>query len=201
MTSIRSRGAARWNSRWTSSCSRWGRPGPRASRLVVPPASEVFTPTGVNHIVNVIPTATAVSVSLGICEPAVQAEEAGLPATFQQLLKQGLAEGQTWSAASGDEGSDACQNGQTRSVDFPASIPEMVAMGGTQVSSPNWDSSDALTVYQTETAWNGGQGGGAGGGGTSSLFLVPSYQLGLVVGGRSVPGLRADLGRARRALR
>ncbi len=163
-----------------------GAPDATSITLVVPPASEIFT-TGVNYIVNAIPSATAVSLSIGGCEPGIQQDEAGVATSFQMLLKQALAEGQTWSAATGDQGSDACQDGATKAVDFPASIPEMVAMGGTQVDSPNWDASDALTAYQQETGWNGGAGGGAGGGGISILFPVPSYQQGLVTGGRSLP--------------
>ena len=96
--------------------------------------AEAGADVGVNYVVNAIPTATAVSLSLGGCEPGVQQQEPGVPASFQQLLKQALAEGQTWSAATGDQGADACQDGATKAVDFPASIPEMVAMGGTGIS-------------------------------------------------------------------
>jgi len=163
-----------------------GAPNATSITLVVPPASEIFT-TGVNYVVNAIPTATAVSLSIGGCEPGVQQQEPGVPASFQQLLKQALAEGQTWSAATGDQGADACQDGATKAVDFPASIPEMVAMGGTELVTANWDSNDALTLYQQENGWNGGPGAGAGGGGISILFPVPSYQQGVVTGGRSLP--------------
>jgi MYXO-CTERM domain-containing protein len=165
-----------------------GSPGAKSITLVVSPASEVFT-TGVNHIVNKLNTATAVSVSLGNCEPLVQKFEGNLATSFQQLLQQGLAEGQTWSAASGDNGADDCQDGQTVAVDFPASIPEMVAMGGTEIASPNFDVNGALTVYQTETGWNDGNGNGAGGGGFSILYAAPSYQSGFAFTGRSVPDL------------
>ncbi len=165
-----------------------GSPGAKSITLVVAPSSQVFT-TGVNHIVNGLSTATAVSVSLGTCEPAVQQYEGDLVTSFQQLLEQGLSEGQTWSAASGDNGSDDCQDGQTVAVDFPASIPEMVAAGGTAVASPGWNASGALTAYQTETAWNDGNNGGAGGGGFSVLFPAPSYQQGFSFSGRSVPDI------------
>jgi uncharacterized protein (TIGR03382 family) len=165
-----------------------GAPGADSITLVVSPASEVFS-TGVNHIVNDLETVTAVSVSLGSCEPAVKEFEGPLMTSFQQALKQGLSEGQTWSAASGDNGSDDCQDGTTEAIDFPASIPQMVAMGGAEVASPNWDTFGALTAYQQETGWNDGSGGGAGGGGVSILYSVPSYQQGLSDGGRSVPDL------------
>ena len=165
-----------------------GSPGAKSITLVVAPSSQVFT-VGVNHIVNTLSSATAVSVSLGTCEPVVQMFESGLVTSFQQLLQQGLAEGQTWSAASGDNGSDDCQDGQTVAVDFPASIPEMVAMGGTAVGSPSWNGAGALTAYQTETGWNDGNNGGAGGGGFSILYSAPSYQQGFAFSGRSVPDI------------
>ena len=165
-----------------------GSPGAKSITLVVAPASQVFT-LGVNHIVNGLAATTAVSVSLGTCEPAVQMYEDGLVASFQQLLQQGLAEGQTWSAASGDNGSDDCQDGKTVAVDFPASIPEMVAAGGTALASPSWNAAGALTAYQTETAWNDGDNGGAGGGGFSILYSAPSYQQGFSFSGRSVPDI------------
>ncbi len=166
-----------------------GSPGAKSITLVVAPSSQVFT-TGVNHIVNQLSTATAVSVSLGSCEPRIQMFEDGLVASFQQLLQQGLAEGQTWSAASGDNGSDDCMNGATVAVDFPASVPEMVAAGGTSVPSPSWNSANALTAYQTETGWNDGDAGGeAGGGGFSILYPSPGYQQEFSFSGRSVPDI------------
>src|SRR5262249_42082488 len=135
-----------------------------------------------------LPNVTAVSISLGTCEPAVQKFESGLDTSFQQLLQQGVAEGQTWSAAAGDNGSDDCGNGSA-AVDFPASIPEMVAAGGTQLTTPNWNAAGALTAYQLETVWNDGNNGGAGGGGFSVLFAQPAYQQGFTFSGRSVPDI------------
>ena len=130
--SISNRGGAP-SSRSMSRCNPSVRLAPGASRWWSHPASKVFT-VGVNHIVNELSTATAVSVSLGGCEPNVKMFEDGLAASFQQLLDQGLAEGQTWSAATGDNGSDDCQDGKTVAVDFPSSVPGMVAAGGASIS-------------------------------------------------------------------
>ncbi len=171
-----------------------GAPGADRIVLVVAPASEVFT-TGAQEIVNALPETTAVSISLGLCEGyALQndhtsgRDEIG---ALRQAVTQGLVEGQTWSAATGDNGANDCQGGNTAAVDFPSVIPEMVAVGGTMLSAPQWNANHALLGYQQEVTWNGGAQGGAGGGGLSTLFPRPAYQqsLGLAGTGRSVPDI------------
>ena len=159
--------------------------------LVLPPSSEVFT-TGVQYIANSLPDAVVVSVSLGLCEYEESSGYPGEMASMQQGIQQGLAEGQAWFAASGDQGSDDCEdNNSTRhvgfdggnpTVDFPASLPEIVAMGGSQFSSSSstwFDSSHALTGVQPEATWNEGNQGGGGGGGQSRYFAKPSWQTGV----------------------
>ena len=165
-----------------------GSPGAKSITLVVAPASQVFS-VGVNYIVNTLSAATAVSVSLGTCEPAVQMYESGLDTSFQLLLQQGLAEGQTWSAASGDDWFPMIARTAARRSAFPASIPEMVAAGGSAIATPSWNAAGALMAYQTETAWNDGDNGGASGGGFSILFPQPPYQQGFTFSGRSVPDI------------
>ena len=170
-----------------------GNAGGEALTLLVSPASEVFT-TGAAYIANSLPTATSVSVSLGTCEPIEAEDLPNEPVSLQASVLQGLAEGQTWFAASGDSGADDCQGLITTtsaSVDFPASLPQFVAMGGSQIAAPAWNAANALTAVQPETVWNGGQGGGAGGGGVSTIFPEPSYQVGLPFpdSGRLVPDL------------
>ncbi len=160
-----------------------GSPGADSITLVMSPASEVFV-TGANEIVNNFASATAVSVSLGICE---QYEDSGEAMAFENYLIQGSVEGQTWSAAAGDQGADDCGDGVTASVDFPGSLPEIVCMGGSQVTYPSFDANSAITTYQQEVVWNAE--GAAGGGGFSTLYPTPSYQTGLGVPARSVPDL------------
>ena len=162
--------------------------------LVLAPASEVFT-TGAEYVANSLSFATSVSTSLGDCEIEEMSEDSG-PTTpgseayvFRQAIQQGLAEGQTWFAASGDSGADDCNDqysgqhdgfgGGNATVDFPCSIPEMLCVGGTQFANEGpstWASSGALTGYQTEAAWNEGLVGGAGGGGQSLYYPKPSWQ-------------------------
>jgi kumamolisin len=60
------------------------------------------------------------------------------------LVAQGDAEGQAWFAASGDNGADDCQQGSgPATVDFPASMPYIVAVGGTQYNG-NFDAHDGV---------------------------------------------------------
>ncbi|MBS2031485.1 MAG: S8/S53 family peptidase [Deltaproteobacteria bacterium] len=168
--------------------------------LVLPPASEVFT-TGVQYIANTLSTATVVSISLGLCEYEENFYYPGEMASMQQAIQQGLAEGQAWFAASGDSGSDDCADnnsnkhdgydGGNPTVDFPASLPEVVAMGGSQFSSAQatwFDTSNALTGVQPETTWNEGNTLGGGGGGQSRYFAKPSWQVG--IGPKSTDGAR-----------
>jgi kumamolisin len=159
-----------------------GSPGAVSITLVLSPASEVFT-VGANEIVTNLSSATAISISLGQCEQNVDPGEA---ATLQTLITQGTVEGQTWSAATGDNGADDCQDGATVSVDFPASLPEVVAMGGSQVTNPVFDANNAVTGYQQEVLWSTSQ-NGTSGGGLSTLYSTPSYQTALGVTMRSVP--------------
>jgi kumamolisin len=158
--------------------------------LLVSPASTVFS-VGANAIANNHADATSVSISLGNCEPAAQ-QQVGLITALRNAVIQGTMEGQTWFAASGDNGAKDCQFGGTTgpAVDFPSDIPEMMAAGGSEVKAMQWDTNHAVTAYQQEVAWNDGAQGGAAGGGLSVLFPVPAYQQGLIPdGGRSVPDI------------
>ena len=98
--------------------------------------------------------------------------------------------GQGWSltAASGDRGAyDDCSH---LSVSFPASDPNIVGAGGTELSL------SAGPVYNSEVAWSGGPDGcgsndGGSGGGCSSAFSAPSFQSNQPCGSgsRGVPDL------------
>ncbi len=157
--------------------------------------------------------APIVSSSYGECEAFLGG--ATLESTFQQAESQG----QTVLAASGDDGSTDCYIAdnvtnpsqavqQALAVDYPASSPYVLGMGGTEVSQANADyltsgtaywagsnGSDVITSalqYLPEVAWNDdtancGQDNclSASGGGASTLFSKPGWQAG-------VPGIPSD---------
>ena len=83
--------------------------------------------------------------------------------------------GQGWSlvAASGDRGAyDDCSH---LAVSFPASDPNVVGAGGTELSLSSGP------LYDSEVGWSGGPDGcgsndGGSGGGCSSIFTAPSFQ-------------------------
>jgi len=93
-------------------------------------------------------------------------------------------------AAAGDDGSsDGVDDGQDH-VDFPASSPNILACGGTNLQSANGSIS-------SETVWNDGSQGGATGGGFSVQFPLPAWQASAGVtpsssGGRGVPDVAGD---------
>jgi hypothetical protein len=168
-------------------------PGAESITLEVAPASQVFT-VGANDIVNNLSTATAVSISLGICEQNQQMNNTQLGTNeflaLRNAVIQGTVEGQTWSAATGDNGANDCGDGRL-AADFPSDIPEMVGAGGSMLSTPAWNANGALLTYAQEQTWNGGTRGGAAGGGVSIIFPRPAYQqdLGFPDGGRLIPDI------------
>ena len=155
--------------------------------------------------------APVISFSFGVCEyHLAQTDVASVTAEAQK----GAAEGITWLAAAGDSGSAGCedQNGAfnvaiTRmSVSFPASVPYVTAVGGTEFAEGSgnyWSASlgpngGSALGYIPESVWNdeaiyvqnGYSGFAAGGGGSSIWFTKPSWQNGAGVpadGARDVP--------------
>jgi hypothetical protein len=110
-------------------------------------------------------------------------------AIFNQMVGQGW----TLVAASGDRGAfDDCSH---MSVAYPASDPDVVGAGGSELSLSDGP------FYDSEAAWSGGPDGcgsndGGSGGGCSAIFTAPSFQSNLPCGSgsRSVPdiSLNAD---------
>lgn len=115
------------------------------------------------------------SISWGQCEAA--SSPAAITST-DNALRQGAAEGISFYAASGDNGSDDCGNGG-QGVDYPASDPNVSGAGGTSLAT------GAGGTYQSETAWSGS------GGGLSQVFDTPAYQQD-VSGRRAVPDVALD---------
>jgi uncharacterized protein (TIGR03437 family) len=132
--------------------------------------------------------APVISFSFGGCEPS------NSPA-FRSIAQQASAQGITWLAASGDNGAAGCdapfsslQASKGLAVSFPASIPEITAVGGTMFSEGSggyWAATNGPNLgsalsYIPETSWNESGAGGlaASGGGASVLFSKPSWQTG-----------------------
>lgn len=125
---------------------------------------------------------TAVSISWGACEQSTSPQ---LVQSLEQSLARMVAAGTTVFAASGDAGAYGCgapgDPDPRLAVDYPASSPSVVAVGGTTLRRENggW----------VETAWSDASTGTGTGGGLSTLFARPVWQQG--AGPRAVPDLSA----------
>jgi kumamolisin len=107
---------------------------------------------------------------------------------LDEACQSAAALGVTITVAAGDSGSsDGVDDGQNH-VDFPASSPNVLACGGTELVASG-------TNIESETVWNDGSQGGATGGGYSTVFPVPSWQSGVAGfagSGRGVPDVAGD---------
>ncbi|MBV8817676.1 MAG: S53 family peptidase, partial [Acidobacteriaceae bacterium] len=151
--------------------------------------------------------APVLSMSYGECETSSTLSDAQ---TMQTWAQQGNTQGITWVAASGDTGAAGCyysglspfkdNSDLTAAVDVPASIPEITAVGGTELnegSGTYWSTKNSSTgataqSYIPEKSWNDSQTDdpAASGGGASQFFSKPSWQTGSGVpsdGARDVP--------------
>ena len=104
--------------------------------------------------------------------------------------EEGAALGVTITVAAGDDGSSDGVSDGSNNVDFPASSPNVLACGGTNLQSANG-------TITSETVWNDGAEGGATGGGFSTVFSQPTYQSSLAASysgqtGRGVPDVSGD---------
>jgi subtilase family serine protease len=145
--------------------------------------------------------APVISMSYGACEFAGAA-------SYRAMAQQANAQGITWLNSSGDSGAAGCdwntniaRNGPV--VVFPADIPEVTAVGGTEFAesgTSGWSSTNSATLgsatgYIPEKAWNdtpAGYGLAASGGGVSTVFAKPWWQSGPGVpndGARDLPDI------------
>ncbi|HTU82884.1 MAG TPA: S53 family peptidase [Candidatus Acidoferrales bacterium] len=146
------------------------------------------------YIVDTLGASThVVTTSWGSCEQEMSKSELALDNGYFQ---QAAAEGQWWFSASGDNGTDDCENYRRRtvSVDFPGTSPYVISVGGTRLRAAI--ANGGVTRYESESVWafgNCGYGGngsnGAGGGGKSALYPKPAYQTAITPhdGSRDVP--------------
>lgn len=89
-----------------------------------------------------------------------------------QAFQAAAAKGITICCASGDDGSTDQSSIGGAHVDFPASSPFVLGVGGTKLVA-----ADDLSTIVSETVWNEDlKGEGATGGGVSSVFTRPAYQ-------------------------
>jgi uncharacterized protein YjbI with pentapeptide repeats len=103
---------------------------------------------------------------------------------IDSLLAEAAKRNITVVAAAGDHGARDAATEKRLRVDFPASSPWVLAVGGTRLVS-NGQSG------HSEVAWNDGENGGASGGGASDVFERPKWQSVI----RVPHGLSARLGR------
>jgi hypothetical protein len=129
----------------------------------------------------------AASISWGFCEASIgtDAAAAQLFNAFEDVLSYVLATGVTVFASSGDDGTTCDPDGPSgpapavTDVSYPASSPQVVAVGGT------------TTLGAGRTSWDDPSAGS--GGGVSGVFAEPTWQVAAAgnLGGRAVPDLAA----------
>ena len=98
--------------------------------------------------------------------------------------------------STGDDGSEAQIKDGKAHVNFPATSPYVLAVGGTTLHAKT---SASGAKHVTETVWNDGPGSGTGGG-VSDITPKPSWQAGIALtsinpghfNGRAIPDVAAD---------
>ena len=106
----------------------------------------------------------ALNSSFGGCETS----DTSFDSTVDSIAQQGAAKGITFSASSGDSGSDECGTGNNPpAISSPSDSPNFMAIGGTSLSVTS------TGAYSSESGWSGS------GGGTSTVFAEPAYQQGV----------------------
>ncbi|MDA8394976.1 MAG: hypothetical protein M0T72_06995, partial [Candidatus Dormibacteraeota bacterium] len=107
---------------------------------------------------------TAVSLSWGAPEADYSAS---MLTSYQSALTNLTNGGAVVFASAGDSGAYDGTHPKTLTVNYPASSPQVVGVGGTTL---NLSCSSSTCAYSSETAWSGS------GGGYSSQFSEPGYQ-------------------------
>ncbi len=126
-----------------------------------------------------------VNSSFGGCELAFKSGN-GLQELkkFDAVFKQGLSEGITWVAASGDHAADQCGSNDEKGVVWPSVSPYVLGVGGTNLTtSYAKDNPNSKYVHEDAYADVKPDGGGdywGSGGGYSVIYARPSYQNGAV---------------------
>jgi kumamolisin len=159
-----------------------------------------------NKVISGKPAATSVlSISWGMAEDSPDWSQAALQ-EVNQRLEAAAHLGITVCAASGDDGSgDQMEDGHAH-VNFPATSPFVLSVGGTQLASSPAESPQGEGNGEEEVVWwqspgTRSGGGGATGGGVSVVFPRPAWQTVEVeslnpgaIDGRVVPDVAALAG-------
>ena len=127
--------------------------------------NEVVTPTAGE------PMAQVVNMSFGECERYEDSGQGGdgSAQANDALFQLGAAHGQTFSASTGDSGSNECGDGQLDSASYPASSPWVVAVSGTTLRASS-------TTWSRENVWLDA------GGSPSSFEKAQPWQTALTYG-------------------
>ncbi len=154
--------------------------GPAPSYSPTDAAMEDALAFAVNNV-----SASVISMSFGLPET----EDPSFQAAYTTLFAEAESRGITVVSASGDDGGSQLSHGvctATPEVEFPASSPDVVAVGGT-APTLNVSLGGQITGIDTQPAWN------LSGGGLSQEYTAPSWQLVgsaktvIGSGGRGVP--------------
>jgi len=126
---------------------------------------------------NTIMTANAakiINVSLGECETSAKSD--GSAAATDQIFKAAVAQGQTFSIATGDRGANECEPFPGITPSWPASSPYAVAVAGTTLNA-------TPTTWSGEIVWNNlAAQDGVTGGSPSTFEPKPAWEKTLVPG-------------------
>lgn len=160
----------------------------------IAPKAKIYYIYGANAFTAAIAAVNAnvapiLTISYGTCEVNTS------PAFYRTFARQANAQGITILASSGDSGGAGCDRHgsqpfatQGLATDFPAVLPEVTAVGGTQFNEGTgnyWAPTNTLRFgsalsYIPEVAWNESDGAGilSTGGGASRLYPRPAWQTG-----------------------
>lgn len=156
--------------------------------VIYPPGPSAANLTDALEKALSLPGIVAISMSFG----APEASDSALASSWGALFNEATSRRITLLAASGDYGGDAnasCSGGPAPS--FPASAPQVIAVGGTDLTPVR--SPFGSIVGWNETGWSGS------GGGYSALYAAPAWQkvgsagteINASGGGRGLPDVSA----------
>ncbi len=117
---------------------------------------------GISFVATSLTNETVLSMSFGASESSYPTTGSFTIAATHQIFVTITSHGTTPFASSGDTGATSCCN-----VQYPASDPLVVAVGGTSLTL------NANASYSSETTWSGS------GAGASGVFSKPTWQIGL----------------------